>query len=286
MSKKGILLAGGLGTRFRPITYSVNKHFLPIYKKPMFFYPLSVLMLAGINDIIIVSDTSSLKIFKKIISKLNLSTKFSYIAQNKPGGIVDGILKCKKKINNKDFVVILGDNFFYAQSLSNQLQQLMKKKNCIVSVKNKKPAQFGVIKFKNKKMYKIIEKPKKFISNNIVTGIYSYENKVIKLCEKLKPSKRGELEITDLNNIYISNKSMKVSIFGRGTNWLDTGTPEGLLEASNFVSAVQKSSGNKIACIEEIALNNRWISNKYLKKLIDNIYKNSFYKNYIGKLVE
>ena len=255
MSKKGILLAGGLGTRFRPITYSVNKHFLPIYKKPMFFYPLSVLMLAGINDIIIVSDTSSLKIFKKIISKLNLSTKFSYIAQNKPGGIVDGILKCKKKINNKDFVVILGDNFFYAQSLSNQLQQLMKKKNCIVSVKNKKPAQFGVIKFKNKKMYKIIEKPKKFISNNIVTGIYSYENKVIKLCEKLKPSKRGELEITDLNNELIKQNNLDVIELGRGSVWLDAGSPENLLYTSEFVRIIEERSGFEIANLVEINKN-------------------------------
>lgn len=190
MNKKGILLAGGLGTRFRPITYSVNKHFLPIYKKPMFFYPLSVLMLSGIKDIIIVSDSASLKIFKKIILNLNLKVKFTYIAQNKPGGIVDGILKCKKEIKKDDFMLILGDNFFYAQALSDQLKKLVNKKNCIVSVKNKKPNQFGVIQYKNNKIHKIIEKPKKFISNDIITGIYSYENRVIKICEKLKPSDR------------------------------------------------------------------------------------------------
>ena len=154
--KKGILLAGGLGTRFRPITYSVNKHFLPIYKKPMFFYPLSVLMLSGIKEILIVSDTESLKIFKKIISKLNLNIDFHYITQNEPGGIVDGILKCKDKIDTSDFMLILGDNFFYAQSLSDQLKKLIKKKNCVISVKNKKPNEFGVIQYKKNKIFKII----------------------------------------------------------------------------------------------------------------------------------
>ena len=253
--KKGILLAGGLGTRFRPITYSVNKHFLPIYKKPMFFYPLSVLMLSGIQEISIVSDSSSLNFFKKIISKLNLKVKFNYVAQNKPGGIVDGILKCKKIIKNNDFMLILGDNFFYAQSLSDQLYQLMSKKNCIVSVKNKKPNQFGVIQYKNKKIHKIIEKPKKFISNDIVTGLYSYENRVIKICEKLKPSKRGELEITDLNNELIKQNCLEVIKLGRGSVWLDAGSPEDLLNTSEFVRIIEDRSGIEIANLLEISKN-------------------------------
>ena len=253
--KKGILLAGGLGTRFRPITYSVNKHFLPIYKKPMFFYPLSVIMLSGVQEISIVSDSNSLKIFKKIISKLNLKVKFSYVAQNKPGGIVDGILKCKKIIKNNDFMLILGDNFFYAQSLSDQLYQLMSKKNCIVSVKNKKPDQFGVIQYKNKKIHKIIEKPKKFISNDIVTGLYSYENRVIKICEKLIPSKRGELEITDLNNELIKQNSLEVIELGRGSVWLDAGSPDDLLSTSEFVRIIEDRSGFEIANLSEINKN-------------------------------
>ena len=242
MIKKGILLAGGLGTRFRPITYSVNKHFLPIYKKPMFFYPLSVLMLSGIQEISIVSDSKSLKQFKKIISTLNLKIKFNYVAQNKPGGIVDGILKCKKIIKNNDFMLILGDNFFYAQSLSDQLYQLMGKKNCIVSVKNKK-------------IHKIIEKPKKFISNDIVVGLYSYENRVIKICEKLKPSKRGELEITDLNNELIKQNSLEVVELGRGSVWLDAGSPDDLLSTSEFVRIIEERSGFEIANLPEISKN-------------------------------
>ena len=253
--KKGILLAGGLGTRFRPITYSVNKHFLPIYKKPMFFYPLSVLMLSGIQEISIVSDSNSLKIFKKIISKINLKVKFNYVVQNKPGGIVDGILKCKKIIKNNDFMLILGDNFFYAQSLSDQLYQLMSKKNCIVSVKNKKPDQFGVIQYKNNKIHKIIEKPKKFISNDIVTGLYAYENRVIKICEKLKPSKRGELEITDLNNELIKQNCLEVIKLGRGSVWLDAGSPEDLLNTSEFVRIIEDRSGIEIANLLEISKN-------------------------------
>jgi len=255
MMKKGILLAGGLGTRFRPITYSVNKHFLPIYKKPMFFYPLSVLMLSGIQEISIVSDSNSLKIFKKIISKINLKVKFNYVVQNKPGGIVDGILKCKKIIKNNDFMLILGDNFFYAQSLSDQLYQLMSKKNCIVSVKNKKPDQFGVIQYKNNKIHKIIEKPKKFISNDIVTGLYAYENRVIKICEKLKPSKRGELEITDLNNELIKQNCLEVIKLGRGSVWLDAGSPEDLLNTSEFVRIIEDRSGIEIANLLEISKN-------------------------------
>lgn len=250
--KKGILLAGGMGTRFRPITYSVNKHFLPIYNKPMFFYPLSVLMLSGIKEILIVSDSKSLKIFEKIISKLNLNIKFYYIPQDIPGGIVDGVLKCKDHIGKDDFMLILGDNFFYAQSLSDQLKKLVKKKNCVVSVKNKNPDQFGVIKYKKNKIDKIIEKPNKFISNDIITGLYVYENNVVRICEKLKPSKRGELEITDLNNQLINKKKLEILELGRGSVWLDAGSPDELLRASEFVKTIEDRSGFEIADLEDI----------------------------------
>tara|TARA_B110000037_G_C16984691_1_gene450545 strand:- start:24 stop:800 length:777 start_codon:yes stop_codon:yes gene_type:complete len=253
--KKGILLAGGLGTRFRPITYSINKHFLPIYKKPMFFYPLSVLMLSGVEEVLIVSDSNSLKIFKKIISKLNLKVKFTYVPQNKPSGIVDGILKCKRHINGDDFMLILGDNFFYAQSLSLQLNELINKNNCVVSVKNKNPSEFGVIQYKNKKIFKIIEKPKKFISNDVITGLYVYENEVIKICEKLNPSKRGELEITDLNNELIRKNKLEIMELGRGSVWLDAGSPDDLLGASEFVKIIENRSGFEIANLHEINKN-------------------------------
>ena len=203
MSKKGILLAGGLGTRLRPITYAVNKHLLPIYNKPLFFYPLSILIMGGIKEIQIVSDKRSIKFFKKIITKLNLKTKFKYLIQNKPIGIVDGIIKSKKFINKSDFITILGDNFFYGQSLSEQIQNLFKKDNSILLFKKKSTTGLGVAELKNKKLKKIYEKPRRFISNNVVTGLYVYKNEIIKLCENMKPSKRGELEITDLNNALI-----------------------------------------------------------------------------------
>ena len=180
-NKKGIILAGGLGKRFRPITYAVNKHFLPIYKKPLFFYPLSVLMLCGIKDIQIVSDESSINIFKKILNKMKIGVNISYQVQNKPLGIADGILKSKKFINKSDFVVILGDNFYFSYYLTNQLKKIVKKKNCIVLIKKQKPNSFGVIKYKNNKIQKIIEKPNKFISNDVVTGLYVYQNKVLKV---------------------------------------------------------------------------------------------------------
>lgn len=250
--KKGILLAGGMGTRFRPVTYAVNKHFLPIYKKPMFFYPLSVLMLSGIKEILIVSDSQSLKVFKKIISKLNLDVKFHYISQDTPGGIVDGIIKCKDHIGKEDFMLILGDNFFYAQSLSDQLKKLIKKKNCVVSVKSMNPDQFGVIKYRNDKIDRIVEKPKKFVSNDIITGLYVYENSAVKICERLKPSKRGEIEITDLNNQLIKKKKLEILELGRGSVWLDAGSPDDLLRASEFVKIIEDRSGFEIANLEEI----------------------------------
>ena len=250
--KKGIILAGGLGTRFRPITYCINKHFLPIYKKPMFFYPLSILMMGGIKDIQIVSDSRSLEGFEKILSKMNIDIKFSFKAQDKPAGIADGIIKSKKFIGKSDFVLILGDNFFYGQSLSDQIKKLMKKKNCIVTVQNKKPQNYGVIKFKNKKIVDIIEKPKKFISNTIATGLYIYENSCVNIAEKLKPSKRGELEISELNSYLIKKNKLQSLNLGRGSVWLDTGNPEDLLKASEFVRLIEDRSGFEIANLKEI----------------------------------
>lgn len=257
--KKGILLAGGTGSRFRPITYSVNKHLLPIYEKPMFFYPLSILMMGGIKEIQIVSDTKSLIEFEKILSKINIDVKFHFKEQNKPSGIADGIIKSKDFIGKSDFALILGDNFFYGQSLSDQIKELMKKKNCIVTVQNKKPQNYGVVKFKNKKIIDIIEKPTKFISNTIVTGLYVFDNNCIKIAEKLKPSDRGELEISDLNSYLIKKNKLHSINLGRGSVWLDTGTPDDLLKASEFVKLIEDRSGFEIANLKEI-------NEKFIKK--------------------
>jgi len=253
MNKKGILLCGGSGSRFAPVTYAVNKHLIPIYNKPIFFYSLSILMLGGINDIQIVSDSSTLELIKKIIFKIKLNIKISYQEQDEAKGIVDGILKSEKFIGKSDFVLMLGDNFFYGQSLTDQLKKIFKKRNCAVSIKNNKPNSFGVIKKNNKnEIIKIIEKPKKFISNNIVTGLYVYENSCVKICKNLKPSKRGELEITDLNNFLIKRKKLEIVELGRGSIWLDVGTPDNLLDASEIVKLLERNKNFKIADLSEI----------------------------------
>lgn len=253
MKKKGILLCGGSGSRFAPVTYAVNKHLIPIYNKPIFFYSLSILILGGINDIQIVSDSSTLELIKKIIFKIKLNIKISYQEQDEAKGIVDGILKSEKFIGKSDFVLMLGDNFFYGQSLTDQLKKIFKKRNCVVSIKNNKPNSFGVIKKNNKnEIIKIIEKPKKFISNNIVTGLYVYENSCIKICKNLKPSKRGELEITDLNNFLIKRKKLEIVELGRGSIWLDVGTPDNLLDASEIVKLLERNKNFKIADLSKI----------------------------------
>lgn len=255
MKKKGILLAGGLGKRFQPSTLATNKHLLPVYNKPMFFYPLSVLMIGGIKDILIVTNKNAISGFKKIISSLKLKVNIEFQIQDKPLGIADGLLKSEKFIKKSDFVLILGDNFFYGYSFSDQIKKIFKKKNCIVTIKNNNPREFGVVKFKGKKIEKIIEKPKKFVSNQVVTGLYVYENQVIKYCQKLKPSKRGELEITDLNNLLINKGKMIHWELGRGSVWYDAGTPEDLFKTSEFVRLIEERTGYQIANLKEISKN-------------------------------
>ena len=253
MIKKGIILSGGLGTRMSPITKSVNKQLLPIYDKPLIYYPLSILMLAGIKDILIIVNKGSINQFKKILlNGENLGIKIRYAEQDKPRGIPDAFKIGKNFIGEDNVALILGDNFFYGQSLSDQIKELIKKKNCIVTVQNKKPQNYGVVKFKNKKIIDILEKPKKFISNTIVTGLYVYENNCINIAEKLKPSKRGELEISDLNSYLIKRNKLQSINLGRGSVWLDTGTPDDLLKASEFVKLIEDRSGFEIANLEEI----------------------------------
>ena len=260
MEKKGILLAGGTGSRFFPVTKVVNKHFLPIYNKPMFFFPLSILMIGGLKKIQIVSDDDSLQKFDKILSKIHLDVEFSYQSQNKPAGIADGVLKSEKFLGKSDFALILGDNFYFGQSLSSQIKQLMNKKNCIVTTKHNNPKNFGVVKYENDKIVDIIEKPKEFISNTIVTGLYTYENKCIEIAKNLKPSNRGELEISDLNSYLIKNNLLETLDLGRGTVWFDAGTPDDLIRASEFVKLIQERSGFEIANLTEI--NNEFIKKK------------------------
>ena len=289
MIKKGIILAGGKGTRMSPITKAVNKQLLPIYDKPLIFYPLSILMLAGIKDILIVVNKGQLNQYKKILPNGdNLGIKISYIEQAEPKGLPDAFIIGEKFINKQNVAMILGDNFFYGQSLTDKLRKntKLKKGARIVLHKVQEPEAFGVAKINNKnKILLIKEKPKKFVSDLAITGLYFFDNKVVSYAKKLKPSKRGELEIVDLLNMYKSKKSLSADIIGRGGAWLDTGSIEDFYKTSSFVSAIENRQGFKIACIEEIALNNQWIDHKNIKRAIK-FYGNCDYSLYLNKLLK
>ena len=272
MIKKGIILAGGFGSRMSPLTKAVNKQLLPLYDKPLFFYPLSILMLAGIRDILIIVNKGQLSEFKKILPNgNNLGIKITYAEQNYPRGLPDAFLIGKNFIGNNKVALILGDNFFYGQSLTKKL-----KKSCNFSSGAKiflhpvsNPSQYGVVKIsKRNKIIKIVEKPKKFISNLAVTGLYLFDNKVINYSKNLKPSKRKEVEIVDLLNKYKKSNKLSAEFLGRGGAWLDTGSIEDFHNASAFVHALESRQGLKIACLEEIAFNNKWINKQNIKKAI------------------
>ena len=289
MIKKGIILAGGMGTRMSPLTKAVNKQLLPIYDKPLIYYPLSILMLAKIRDILIIVNKGQLNQYKKLFpNKKNLGINIEFKEQDKPRGLPDAFILGEKFINNSNTAMILGDNFFYGQNLSKLLTGCAKLKNgakvVLHSVKN--PELFGVAKInnKNKNILKIIEKPKKFISNYAITGLYFFDKKVVNYAKKLKPSKRGELEIIDLINQYKKNKKLSAEFIGRGGAWLDTGSISDYYKTSAFVQAVENRQGFKIACIEEIALLNRWINKKDLKDAIS-FYGNCEYSSYLKKLI-
>ena len=290
MIKKGIILAGGKGTRMSPLTKAVNKQLLPIYDKPLIFYPLSILMLAKIRDILIIVNKGQLNQYKKLFpDKKNLGINIEFKEQDKPRGLPDAFILGEKFINNSNTAMILGDNFFYGQNLSKLLTGCAKLKNgakvVLHSVKN--PELFGVAKInnKNKNILKIIEKPKKFISNYAITGLYFFDKKVVNYAKKLKPSKRGELEIIDLINQYKKDKKLSAEFIGRGGAWLDTGSISDYYKTSAFVQAVENRQGFKIACIEEIALLNRWINKKDLKDAIS-FYGNCEYSSYLKKLIK
>ena len=287
MIKKGIILAGGLGTRMSPLTKAVNKQLLPLYDKPLIFYPLSILMLSGIKNILIIVNKGQLNQFRKILpEKNNLGIKLQYKEQLNPNGLPEAFLIGEKFIGSDKVALILGDNFF-GQNLTEKLIKNVKlKKGASVflhPVKN--PSLYGVATINKKNnIIKIIEKPKKTKSNLAITGLYFFDNEVVKLSKKLKPSKRGELEISDLLNIYKRKRKLKAEFLGRGGSWLDAGSINDYYNASNFISAIESRQGLKIACLEEIALNYKWIGKK---EIIDAIkfYGKSEYSSYLNLLI-
>ena len=288
MIKKGIILAGGLGTRMSPLTKAVNKQLLPLYDKPLIYYPLSVLMLAGIKKILIIVNKGQLNQFRKILpEKNNLGLSIEYKEQLKPGGLPQAFTIGEKFIGKDSVSLILGDNFFYGQSLTQILKKNINIKTgakiFIHPVKN--PHLYGVATLdKNKKVINLVEKPKKTKSNFAVTGLYFFDNNVVKFTKKLKPSKRGELEIIDLLNFYKKKNKLKAEYIGRGGSWLDTGNISDFYDASNFISTIENRQGLKIACIEEIALNNNWINHKQIKNAIS-FYGNCDYSKYLKSLI-
>ena len=289
MIKKGIILAGGMGTRMSPLTKAVNKQLLPIYDKPLIYYPLSILMLAKIKDILIIVNKGQLNQYKKLFpSGKNLGLKLTFKEQDKPRGLPDAFILGEKFIKNSNVAMILGDNFFYGQNLSRLLYNCAKLKNGakIVLHNVQNPELFGVAKINNKtkKVLKIIEKPKKFISNHAITGLYFFDKNVVNYSKKLKPSLRNELEIIDLINQYKKRKKLSVEFIGRGGAWLDTGSISDYYKTSAFVQAIENRQGLKIACIEEISLLNGWIKKKDVKKQIK-FYGNCEYSNYLKKLI-
>ncbi len=288
MIKKGIILSGGKGTRMSPLTKAVNKQLLPIYDKPLIFYPLSILMLANIKDILIIVNKGQLNQYKKIIPNGdNLGIKITFKEQDSPRGLPDAFILGEKFIDKENVALILGDNFFYGQNLTNQLLKntKLKKGAKIILHKVNKPELYGVAKIGSKnKIMMIKEKPKKYLSDLAITGLYFFDNKVIEYAKKLKPSKRGEIEIVDLINKYKKKSRLSADIIGRGGAWLDTGSIEDFYKTSAFVSAIENRQGFKVACLEEIALNKKWISKKNILNAI-NFYGNCEYSNYLKKLI-
>ena len=288
MIKKGIILAGGHGTRMSPLTKAVNKQLLPIYDKPLIYYPLSILMLSKIRDILIIVNKGQLSQYKKLLQNgKNLGLKITFIEQNYPKGLPDAFILGEKFIGKENVALILGDNFFYGQSLSEKLLESKKLTHGakVFLHKVSKPELYGVAKINNRnKILGIKEKPKKHYSDYAITGLYYFDNKVIKYAKNLKPSKRNEIEITDLLKKYLLNKKLSAEIIGRGGAWLDTGSIEDFYKTSNFVSSVENRQGFKIACIEEISLNNNWIKKRDILNAIK-FYGNCDYSKYLKNLI-
>ena len=289
MIKKGIILAGGYGTRMSPLTKAVNKQLLPIYDKPLIYYPLSVLMLAGIKNILIVVNKGQLNQFRKILyDGSRFGIKISYIEQVKPKGLPDAFILGERFIGKDKVALILGDNFFYGQSLTEKLKKCVKLTNgCKILVHPvSKPELYGIA-YSNKKnkIISIKEKPKNSKSNLAITGLYFFDNNVVKFSKLLKPSKRNEIEIVDLLNKYRQKNKLKAEFLGRGGAWLDTGSIEDFYNTSSFVSTLENRQGFKIACLEEIAFKNNWINKKNIREAIA-FYGNCIYSNYLKKIIQ
>ena len=287
MIRKGIILAGGKGTRMSPLTKAVNKQLLPIYDKPLIFYPLSILMLSKIKNILIIVNKGELMPYQKLLGNgKSLGIKITYKEQEKPNGLPEAFILGENFIKKDNVALILGDNFFYGQSLSKTLLNCVALKNGSKVILHKviDPEKFGVAKVRNGKIILIKEKPKKFTSDLAITGLYFFDKNVVKFAKKLRPSKRNELEITDLLNIYRKKRKLNAEYIGRGGAWLDTGSIEDFYKTSNFVSAIENRQGFKIACLEEISLRNKWIKNKDILNAIK-FYGNCEYSKYLKKLI-
>lgn len=288
---KGIVLAGGAGTRLHPSTIAISKQLIPVYDKPMIYHPISVLMLAGIREILIISTPQDLPNFKRLLGDGEpFGVKFSYIEQPSPDGLAQAFILGEEFIGNDNVALVLGDNIFYGDGFSGTLKKVVENtksgKATVFGYQVKDAHRFGVVEFNEKgEVISIEEKPKNPKSNYAVTGLYFYDNKVIEYAKSLKPSARGELEITDLNNIYLKNNALNVELLGRGFAWLDTGTHHSLLQASQFVHSVEENQGIKIACLEEIAYRMGYVDKETLLKHIAE-YKNNEYFDYVANIIK
>lgn len=285
---RGILLAGGTGSRLFPLTKTISKHLLPIYDKPMIYYPLSVLMLSGIKEICIITTPNDKPLYKKLLGNgEQLGIQIEYYIQEVPNGIAEAFILAEDFIGDNSVCLILGDNIFYGQGFTPVLKSAtdIQKGAMVFGYAVKDPERFGVVEFDNHmNAISIEEKPLQPKSNYAVTGLYFYDSSVIEIAKQLHPSARGELEITDINKVYLERKELKVGILGRGFTWLDTGTFSSLLEAGQFVETIEKRQGYKIACLEEIAYNNGWITKDQLTEIVKAYNKNS-YGQYLIELV-
>ena len=290
IKRKGIILAGGTGTRLYPITKGISKQLLPIYDKPMIYYPLSVLMLAEIQDILIISTPEDQSAFKRLLGDgTNFGINLTYAVQKAPDGLAEAFIIGEEFIDSNDVCLVLGDNIFYGQGFGEKLLEITKKRNgaTIFGYQVKDPGNFGVVEFdKQNHVISIEEKPTHPKSNYAVTGLYFYDNQVVEMAKKVKPSTRGELEITTINQLYLDQGTLQVEQLGRGFAWLDTGTHETLLAASQFVETIETRQGYKIACLEEIAFNNSWLTESQLMTLAGSLSNNSSYGLYLMNMLK